>query len=85
VEPPKADYKKADRLYYEGLGEIAGIQAELEAGVPINHPKVQNLIRKASRTFADAVALGDENWPRLAECERYATNLIAEMGNRLPR
>jgi uncharacterized protein YjbI with pentapeptide repeats len=85
LEPAQPDYKKADRLYYEGLGEIAGIQAQLQTGIPLNHPKVQNLIKRAARTFAEALAVSDADWPRFAECERYATNLPAEMENKLPR
>lgn len=77
------DYKRADRLYLEGLGEIAAIQAQIQAGIPLDHPKVQNLIRRASRTFADAVEVSDAGWPRFAECERYATNFMGEMENKL--
>lgn len=81
--PAGPDYKKADRLYLEGLGEIAAIQAQLQTGVPLNHPKVQNLIRRASRTFADAVEVSDAGWPRFAECKRYATDFMGEMENKL--
>ncbi|MFN8453173.1 MAG: pentapeptide repeat-containing protein [Anaerolineae bacterium] len=83
TRPIAPDYKKADRLYLEGLGEIAAIQAQIQGGVPLNHPKVQNLIRRASRIFADAVEVSDASWPRFAECERYATNLMGEMENKL--
>jgi hypothetical protein len=77
--PPGPDYKKADRLYYEGLGDIAGIQAQLQEGVPPTHPKVQNMVKLATRKFAQAIAVSDSNWPRFAECERYAANLLAEI------
>lgn len=79
LEPTRPDYKKADRLYYEGLGDIAGIQAQLQSGIPVSHPKVQDLIKKASKKFAQAMEVSDTNWPRFAECEKYATNLMADM------
>ncbi len=79
VEPDGPDYKKADRLYYEGLGDIASIQAQLQTGMPINHPKMQDLIKKASNKFAQALEVSDANWPRVAECEKFATNLMADM------
>jgi hypothetical protein len=79
LEPAGPDYKKADRLYYAGLGDIAGIQAQLQSGVPRTHPKVQDLIRQASKKFAEALEVSDKDWPRFAECERYATDLMAEM------
>ncbi len=83
VEPAAPDYKKADRIYLEGLGDIAAIQAQLQRGVPLSHPKVQDLIRRTSKKFAEAIEVSDPNWPRFAECERYATNLPAEMESRL--
>lgn len=79
LQPTGPDYKKADRLYYEGLGDIAGIQAQLQSGIPVSHPKVQELIKKASKKFAQAMEVSDTNWPRFAECEKYATNLLADM------
>lgn len=83
TEPAAPDYKKADRLYLEGLGDIAAIQAQLQGGVPFTHPKVQDLIRRTSKKFAEAIEISDSNWPRFTECERYATNLPAEMKSRL--
>lgn len=79
VEPKGPDYKKADRLYYEGLGDIATIQAQLQSGIPLSHPKVQDAIKKASKTFAQAMEVSDANWPRFAECQKYSTNLMADM------
>ncbi len=78
-QPAGPDYKKADRLYYEGLGNIASIQQYLQEGVPASHPKVQNLVKQTSRKFAEAVAVSDTTWPRFAECQRYSTNLLAEI------
>ena len=78
VEPAKPDYAKADRLYYEGLGVVASIQTQLEAGVPVNHPRVQNLIKQASEKFSEAVEISDVNWPRFSECGRYASDLVKE-------
>jgi hypothetical protein len=83
VGPSAPDYKKADRLYLEGLGDIAALQAQLQAGVPLSHPKVQDLMRRTSKKFAEAIEVSDSNWPRFAECERYATNLPAELQSRL--
>ncbi|HXW00207.1 MAG TPA: pentapeptide repeat-containing protein [Anaerolineae bacterium] len=79
VEPAGPDYKKADRLYYEGLGDIASIQAQLQTGIPISHPKMQDLIKKASKKFAQAMEVSDADWPRFAECEKLAANLLADM------
>jgi uncharacterized protein YjbI with pentapeptide repeats len=79
LKSPGPDYKKADRLYYEGLGDVASIQAQLQSGVPVSHPKVQELIKKASKKFAQAMEVSDTNWSRFAECEKYATNLMADM------
>ena len=55
LESTGPDYKKADRLYYEGLGDIASIQAQLQTGIPVDHPKMQDLIKKASKKFAQAL------------------------------
>src|SRR6185436_5509465 len=41
-EPVGPDYKKADRLYYEGLGDIASLQAQIQSGIPMSHPKIQD-------------------------------------------
>lgn len=79
LEPAGPDYKKADRLYYEGLGDIASIQEQAHKGMPVSHPKMQDLIKKASRTFAQALEVSDTNWPRFAECEKLAANPIAAM------
>jgi uncharacterized protein YjbI with pentapeptide repeats len=79
LEPVGPDYKQADRFYYEGLGDIAGIQAQLQSGVPLSHPKMQDLIKKASKKFTQAMEVSDANWPRFAECEKYAANLMADM------
>jgi uncharacterized protein YjbI with pentapeptide repeats len=79
LEPAEPDYKKADRLYYEGLGDIAGIQAQIQSGLPRTHPKVQDLIRQASKKFAQAMEVSDTNWPRYAECQKYTANLMADM------
>jgi uncharacterized protein YjbI with pentapeptide repeats len=84
-EPAGPDYKKADRLYYEGLGEVAGIQAQIQSGIPISHPKVQDLIKKASKKFTEAMEVSDTNWPRFAECEKYTTNLMADMKANTPK
>lgn len=79
LEPVGPDYKKADRLYYEGLGDIAGIQAQLQSGLPRTHPKVQDLIRQASKKFAQAVEVSDTSWPRYAECKKYTNDLMADL------
>ncbi|GAB4437130.1 MAG: hypothetical protein Fur0044_34080 [Anaerolineae bacterium] len=78
-EPAGPDYKKADRLYYEGLGDIASIQAQIQSGVPLTHPKVQDLIKKASKKFTEAMEVSDANWPRFADCQKHAANLMADM------
>jgi uncharacterized protein YjbI with pentapeptide repeats len=79
LEPAGPDYKKADRLYYEGLGDIAGIQAQIQSGLPRSHPKIQDLIRQASKKFKQAMEVSDADWPRFAECEKYAADLMADM------
>lgn len=79
LEPAGPDYKKADRLYYEALGDVASIQAQIQSGIPASHPKVQELIKKAAKKFAQALEVSDNNWPRFAECEKYTTNLMADM------
>jgi uncharacterized protein YjbI with pentapeptide repeats len=78
-QPSGPDYKKADRLYYEGLGNIASIQQYLQEGVPSTHPKVQNLVKQTSKKFNEAIEVSDAAWPRFAECQRYSTNLLAEI------
>lgn len=79
MEPVEPDYKKADRLYYEGLGDIASIQDQLQRGMPVNHPKMQDLIKKTSRIFAQAVEVSDANWPRFTECEKLAANPLTAL------
>jgi uncharacterized protein YjbI with pentapeptide repeats len=79
LEPEGPDYKRADRLYYEGLGDVAAIQAQLQSGIPVSHPKMQDLIKKASKKFTQAMEVSDVDWPRFAECEKYAANLMADM------
>jgi hypothetical protein len=40
---------------------------------------MQDLIKKASKKFAQAMEVSDADWPRFAECEKFAANLLADM------